>query len=237
MRILLVEDDPEIAEALEEALSAQRYTIDRTPNGLEALDFLDAYTYDAIVLDVMLPGLDGMGVCRRLRQRGDLTPVLMLTARDTSRDKVMGLDVGADDYLVKPFDLDELLARVRALLRRGEARSTPLLTWERLRLDPRTMEVHYAETLLSLTPKEYSLIELLLRQPDRIFSRAAILENVWSLQDDIPSEDTVKAHVRGLRKKLKAVGAPAQLIDTVYGVGYRLNPRFSDAPGESFGDG
>lgn len=234
MRILLVEDDPDIADALREALTAQRYTVDHTPDGLDALNFLEAYDYNVIVLDVMLPGLDGVTLCRQLRQRGDLTPVLMLTARDTSQDKVAGLDVGADDYVVKPFDLDELLARVRALLRRGVDRSTPLLTWERLCLNPTTMEVQYAGELLSLTPKEYSLTELFLRQPDRIFSRGVILENVWSLQDDIPSEDTVKAHIRGLRKKLKAAGAPAQLIDTVYGVGYRLNPRFSCAPGQEF---
>ena len=116
----------------------------------------------------------------------------------------------------------------------GVVRSTPLLTWERLCLNPTTMEVQYGEELLSLTPKEYSLMELFLRQPDRIFSRGVILENIWSLQDDIPSEDTVKAHIRGLRKKLKAVGAPAQLIDTVYGVGYRLNPRFDCAQGHEF---
>ena len=234
MRILLVEDDPDIAEALQEALSAQRYTIDRAADGLAALDWLATYDYNAIVLDVMLPGLSGIELCRQLRQRGDLTPVLMLTARDTSQDKVMGLDVGADDYVVKPFDLDELLARVRALLRRGVDRSTPLLTWEKLRLNPTTMDVDYAEERLALTPKEYSLLELFLRQPDRIFSRGMILDNVWSLQDDIPSEDTVKAHIRGLRKKLKAAGAPAQLIDTVYGVGYRLNPRFRCAQGQEF---
>lgn len=234
MRILLVEDDFDIADALHEALTAQRYTVDHTSDGLDALNFLEVYDYNAIVLDVMLPGIDGITLCQRLRQQGNLTPVLMLTARDTSQDKVAGLDVGADDYVVKPFDLDELLARVRALLRRGADRSTPLLTWERLCLNPTTMDVHYADEQLSLTPKEYSLMELFLRQPDRIFSRGVILENVWSLQDDIPSEDTVKAHIRGLRKKLKAAGAPAQLIDTVYGVGYRLNPRFSCAPGQEF---
>jgi len=234
MRILLVEDDPDIAEALQEAFTAQRYTVDRAANGLAALDWLDVYDYNAIVLDVMLPGLSGIELCRQLRQRADLTPVLMLTARDTSQDKVAGLDVGADDYVVKPFDLDELLARVRALLRRGVDRSTPLLTWEKLRLNPTTMDVDYADERLSLTPKEYSLLELFLRQPDRIFSRGVILENVWSLQDDIPSEDTVKAHIRGLRKKLKTAGAPAQLIDTVYGVGYRLNPRFSCAQDQEF---
>jgi DNA-binding response OmpR family regulator len=127
MRILLVEDDPDIAEALHEALTTQRYTVDRAADGLLALDFIEIYDYNAIVLDVMLPSLSGIELCRRLRQRGDLTPVLMLTARDTSRDKVMGLDVGADDYVVKPFDLDELLARVRALLRRGVVQGKRIL--------------------------------------------------------------------------------------------------------------
>lgn len=226
MRILLVEDDPDIASALQEALATQRYTIDRAADGLEALDFLAVYDYDALVLDVMLPHLNGIDLCRRLRQQGNLTPVLMLTARDTSRDQVNGLDVGADDYVVKPFDLDELLARIRALLRRGSDRVAPILSWEKLRLDPQCMEASYDRTPLPLTPKEYSLLELFLRNPERVFSRGAILENVWSLQEEIPSEDTVKAHVRGLRKKLKAAGAPARFLETMYGVGYRLNPQF-----------
>jgi DNA-binding response OmpR family regulator len=145
----------------------------------------------------------------------------MLTAKDTSADKVLGLDVGADDYVIKPFDLQELLARVRALLRRGNSALPPVLEWGSLRLDPNSCEVTYAEKLLSLTPKEYGLLELFLRSPGRVLSREIILEHLWSFED-IPGDDTVKTHIKRLRQKLKIVGVPSTLIETVYGLGYRL---------------
>ena len=149
----------------------------------------------------------------------------MLTAKDSSTDKVMGLDAGADDYVVKPFDLRELMARIRALLRRGNAILPPVLSWENLRLDPSNCEVTYKEKLLHLTPKEYRILELFLRNSHRVFSRSEIIEHLWSF-DELPGEETVKVHIRSLRQKLKLAGAPADVIETVYGLGYRLKETF-----------
>ncbi len=222
MKILLVEDDVRIANAIAEALTDQRYVVELATDGELGLTYAETDSFDLIILDVMLPYLDGITLCRQLRHRGLTTPILMLTARDTSEDKVAGLDVGADDYVVKPFDLPELLARVRALLRRGSVAHSALLTWEKLVLNPDNCAVTYDDTALTLTPKEYSLLELLLRNGSRVLSRSAILERVWAFED-MPGEETVKVHLRSLRQKLKAVGAPPRLIENVYGLGYRLN--------------
>lgn len=221
MRILLIEDDDILAETLTEAIASQRYAVDLVEDGEAAWTQIKMVEYDLIVMDVMLPKLDGISLCRRLRDRRFGVPVLMLTARDTSTDKVAALDAGADDYMVKPFDLQELLARIRALLRRGES-SPPILQWTSLRLDPNTREVSYADRALYLTPKEFSILELLMRNGRRVLSRSLIIEHIWSFEDP-PSEDAVKAHIKSLRHKLKAVGAPNDLIETVRGVGYRLN--------------
>lgn len=222
MRILLVEDDERITKALAEALMDHHYVVDVVHDGQMGWEFMESADYDLMILDVMLPGLNGIKLCQRLRQQGKSTPVLMLTAKDTSADKVLGLDVGADDYVIKPFDLQELLARIRALLRRGNSALPPVLEWGNLRLDPNSCEVTYAGQLLSLTPKEYGLLELFLRSPGRVLSREIILEHLWSFED-IPGEDTVKTHIKRLRQKLKTVGVPSTLIETVYGLGYRLN--------------
>jgi len=222
MKILLVEDERQIAKALAEALKEQKYTVEIATDGQEAWELTQAFTYDLIVLDLMLPKLDGISLCKRLRNAGDKTLILMLTAKDTSLDQVMGLDVGADDYVVKPFELEALLARIRALLRRKNTSLPPILTWENLTLDPSKCEVKYKGILLNLTPKEYALLELFLRSGDRILSRSAILDNIWAFEDT-PGEETVKVHLRGLRLKLKAVKAPPDFIETVYGLGYRLN--------------
>ncbi|MEA5534257.1 response regulator transcription factor [Crocosphaera sp. XPORK-15E] len=224
MRILLVEDDERIATVLAASLKEQRYMVDVAEDGEKGWEFVEVLPYDLILLDVMLPKLDGISLCQRLRQAGYTTPVLMLTARDTSEDKVMGLDVGADDYVVKPFDLPELAARIRALLRRGNVSLQPVLEWEQLRLDPSIYEVNYADKPLHLTPKEYSLLELFLRNYNLVLSRSAILDHLWSLEDP-PSEEAVKVHVKDLRKKLRKVGAPPDFIETVYGLGYRLKQR------------
>ena len=221
MRILLVEDEERITKALAEALTDHHYVVDVVHDGQMGWEFAESAAYDVIILDVMLPRLNGIEFCQRLRQQGKTTPVLMLTAKDTSADKVLGLDVGADDYVIKPFDLQELLARVRALLRRGNSALPPVLEWGSLRLDPNSCEVTYAEKLLSLTPKEYGLLELFLRSPGRVLSREIILEHLWSFED-IPGDDTVKTHIKRLRQKLKIVGVPSTLIETVYGLGYRL---------------
>ena len=221
MKLLLVEDDEQIAEAVSEDLIDQHYAVEVVHDGLAGWELLEVFTYDLVLLDLMLPGLDGLQLCRQMRHEGLTTPVLMLTARDTLTDKVMGLDAGADDYLVKPFELEELSARIRALLRRGSGGSTPILEWGGLQLDPSLREVSYQEQSLSLTPKEYALLELFLRNPRRVFSRTQILDHLWAFES-VPGEETVRAHVKGLRHKLKGADAPVDLIETVYGLGYRL---------------
>lgn len=221
MRILLVEDDLRLAETLAEALSDQLYTVDIAANGLLAWDYVKNLDYDLVLLDVMLPGLDGITLCQQLRSQGYLMPILMITARDTVSDKITGLDAGADDYIVKPVDLGELFARIRALLRRGGTTSQPILEWGAIKLDPSTYEVSYANKNLSLTRKEYSILELLIRNGRRVLSRSVIIDHIWKLESP-PEEDTVKVHVRSLRQKLRAVGAPDDFIETLHGVGYRL---------------
>jgi DNA-binding response OmpR family regulator len=221
MRILLVEDDFRLAETLAEALSDQLYTVDIAANGLLAWDYVKNLDYDLVLLDVMLPGLDGITFCQQLRSQGYLMPILMITARDTVSDKITGLDAGADDYIVKPVNLGELLARIRALLRRGGTTSQPILEWGAIKLDPSTYEVSYANKNLSLTRKEYSILELLIRNGRRVLSRSVIIDHIWKLESP-PEEDTVKVHVRSLRQKLRAVGAPDDFIETLHGVGYRL---------------
>ncbi|HEY9833076.1 MAG TPA: response regulator transcription factor [Stenomitos sp.] len=221
MKILLVEDDERTTDALAEILvDKQNYIVDIAADGEAGWQFLESSSYDLVVLDVMLPKLDGISLCQRLRREGVQTPVLMLTARDTSNDKVMGLDAGADDYVIKPFDLPELMARIRSLMRRGSTALPSVLEWEHLRVDPSNCRVTYAGKLLHLTPKEYGLLDLFLRNSHRILSRSFIIEHLWSY-DNPPTEDTVKVHLKELRKKLKAVGAP-ELLEAVYGMGYRL---------------
>ena len=221
MKILLVEDDERIAEALVVALSAQRYIIETATDGETGREMIEAFPYDLLLLDVLLPKLDGISLCQQVRLKGYQMPILMLTARDASTDKITGLDAGADDYVIKPFDLQELLARIRALLRRSSTTLPPLLEWGKLCLNPNFQEVSYGGQSLNLTPKEYALLELFLRNSRRIFSRSDILDRLWS-SEELPTEETVKAHIRGIRQKLLAVGASADLIETVYGVGYRL---------------
>lgn len=222
MRILLVEDDNRLAETLAEALTDQFYVVDTAPEAESALDYIRSSDYDLLLLDVMLPKLDGITFCQQLRSQGYQMPILMVTARDTVSDKISGLDAGADDYIVKPVDLGELLARIRALLRRGCASLPPILEWGHLRLDPSVYEVSYANHPIHLTPKEYCILELLLRYGRRLLSRRAIIQHIWPIEETV-EEDTVKVHLRSLRQKLKAAGAPETLIETVHGMGYRLS--------------
>jgi diguanylate cyclase (GGDEF)-like protein len=182
---------------------------------------LESFDYDLVLLDVQLPKLDGITLCRRLRSQEKQTPVLLLTALETTTSKVVGLDAGADDYLTKPFDIDELLARVRALLRRGSPSLPPILTWQNVQLDPSTCEVACGAEILHLTPKEYGLLELFLRNPHRIFSCSALIDHQWALEDP-PTDETVRSHLKGLRQKLKSAGVTGDPIETVYGIGYRL---------------
>ena len=222
MKILLVEDDEQLAAALVEVLiEKQHYAVDAATDGDMGWAFMETAVYDLIILDIMLPKLDGITLCQRLRRAGSMTPILMLTAKEMSSDRVMGLDVGADDYVVKPFDLAELLARIRALLRRGSVHLLPVLEWGDLHLDSSSCQVTYKRQPIHLTPKEYGLLDLLLRQQGRLISRSTIIDHLWTF-DDPPSEETVKVHLKALRRKLRAVGAPADLVETVYGFGYRL---------------
>ncbi|MEG4918487.1 response regulator [Microcoleus sp. B7-D4] len=222
MKILLVEDDTVTVSLLTQALNSHNYNVNAAADGETALHLVQAYDYDLIVLDVLIPKLDGISLCRKLRSSGCQMPILLLTALDSSNDRVQGLEAGADDYVVKPFNLEELIARIRALLRRGKATlSSTNLTWEKLQVNPDTTEVTYAEKVLHLTPKEYNLLELFLRNPRRIFSRSAILDRIWSA-GEFPQEEAVTAHIKGLRQKLKAAGMTVDLVETVYGLGYRL---------------
>jgi DNA-binding response OmpR family regulator len=205
MRILVVEDDPGIAFLLETLLASNKYVVDVATDGQAGLDLSNAYEYDAIVLDVTLPKQDGIGVCREIRAQGNTVPILLLTSLDSPADRTKGLDAGADDYLGKPFDRDELLARLRALLRRAHAPSVPILSWGNLHLDPVSTTVTFGDRLVPVTPKEYALLELFLRNSKRVFSCNAILDHLWSYET--PGEDTIRTHIKGLRPKLKQVGA------------------------------
>lgn len=220
MKILLVEDDQGSAEVLKNTLTARHYLVDLAMDGQVGLELAEAFAYDLVLLDVMLPKLDGINFCRQLRAQRNDTPVLLLTALDSSTSKVIGLDAGADDYLAKPFDTNELLARIRALLRRGSPVLSSVIEAGNIRLDSSSCKVTCNSQLLHLTAKEYTLLELLLRNSHRIFSQKLLLDHLWP-SEEIPSENTVRAHIKGLRQKLKKAGADA-LIETVYGLGYRL---------------
>jgi two-component system, OmpR family, response regulator len=221
MKILLAEDDSRIAQLLTEALANQHYLVDTASDGQQGREFVNSFTYDLLILDVTLPKLDGINLCRQIRSQGCRTPIMMLTARDTTDDKVTGLDAGADDYVIKPYNLPELLARIRALIRRGESPFSAVMEWGALHVDPNTCQATYGEELLQLTPKEYCLVELLIRAGRRVTSRNQIIDNLWSFEEP-PTEDAVKALVKRLRQKLKIAGAPDDFITTAYGFGYHL---------------
>ena len=221
MRILLVEDDDRIARPVAEDLRHQRYVVEVATDGIEGWDYLQAADYDLVLLDLMLPRLDGISLCKRLRSSGYKGFVLMLTAKDTTSDKILGLDAGADDYLVKPFELEELEARIRALLRRPPEMRQPVFTQGQLRLDPAYHTAAYGDATLNLTPKEYLLLEHLMQNPGQVFTRAMLLDKLWEL-DRASGENTIKTHITNLRGKLRNAGCNEQLIETVYGVGYRL---------------
>ena len=221
MRILVVDDEPALRAALQRALRLEGYDVTLAENGDAALRLVQRDAPELVVLDVLMPALDGLAVCRRLRRAGDRTPVLMLTARDAVSDRVSGLDAGADDYLVKPFALEELLARVRALLRRtvnGDPHG--VLRFADLSLDPVTREVRRGERPISLTRTEFSLLELFMANPRRVLTRSRILEDVWGY--DFPTTgNALEVYVGYLRRKTEAEAEP-RLIHTVRGVGYVL---------------
>ncbi|MEM7725163.1 MAG: response regulator [Cyanobacteria bacterium P01_A01_bin.45] len=221
MKILVVEDDELVAQILSTVLAYHNYVVEVAVDGEKGWDLVQAFDYDLIILDITLPKLDGISLCRRIRSGGWLIPIMLVTGCNSPHEKAVGLDAGADDYVVKPFEEEEFIARVRALLRRGKINSQPILEWGLLQLDPTSCEVNYGKNNILLTPKEYSLLELFLRNSRRVFSCGMILEHLWSYED-IPSEEAVRTHIKGLRMKLKNAGAPTNFIETVYGIGYRL---------------
>lgn len=223
MRILVVEDEARIARFIKQGLEEESYAVDVVPDGSSALDWVAGADYELILLDVMLPGLNGFEVCRILRERGVTSPILMLTARDDVDDRVRGLDVGADDYLAKPFAFKELLARIRALTRRTKATATPstVLQLGDLSLDTVTHQARRGNRQIELTPKEYALLEYLMRNAPRPLSRTLIRESIWGY-DYYGASNVVDVYVRHLRQKLESNGEPA-LIHTVRGVGYKID--------------
>ena len=221
MRILIIEDDRKIASFLERGLREEGYSVDVAHDGNEGATNAHVYDYDLLIVDIMLPGRNGYEIVREVRGAGKNVPIVMLTARDSTKDLVMGLDAGADDYVTKPFKLDELLARVRALLRRGGAGRTELLSYAGLEMDRIRHVVRRAGSELSLTPKEFQLLEYFMLHPEEVVRRTELLEKVWDLHFD-PMTNVVDVHIGNLRRKLSAEVEPA-LIHTIRGVGYMLS--------------
>jgi two-component system copper resistance phosphate regulon response regulator CusR len=222
VRILLVEDEPAAAQMLAKGLREQGYAIDVSTDGEMALYQASINDYDLVILDVMLPRKDGFQVCREMRAAGSAVPVLMLTARDMVDDRIIGLDSGADDYLIKPFDFRELLARTRALLRRGEALHAETIEIADLEIDTRTRRVQRAKRNIQLTAKEYALLEYLARNVDKVLSRAEIAEHVWDENFDVFS-NLIEVYIKRLRRKIDD-GHEVKLFQTRRGEGYALTP-------------
>ena len=220
MRILLVEDNRRLSDSLRLTLQDDGYAVDAAYDGLDGEEAAMMTSYDVIILDLMLPEKDGMAVCRALRNKRVDTPILMLTARDALEDRVSGLDSGADDYLVKPFEADELRARIRALLRRKSESKSPLLTIADLELDPATHAVCRAGKSIELTAKEFSLLEYMMRHPNRLVTREMVQEHLWDYDHALGS-NVIDVYIRRLRSKIDDP-SPLKLIETVRGVGYRI---------------
>ena len=220
MRILVVEDEAKTAAAIRRGLEAEGHAIDIPPDGAEGLWLAEQNPYDVVILDIMLPELSGYELCARLREAGDWTPILMLTAKDGELDEAHALDTGADDFLTKPFSFVVLLARVRALLRRGKMERPAVLTAADLRLDPASHRCWRGDAEVALTAREFAVLEYLLRHAGDVVSKAAILENVWDFNFD-GDPNIVEVYIRHLRKKLDEPFA-SRLIETVRGAGYRL---------------
>lgn len=228
MKILVVEDDEAIADLLTLTLCDQNYVVEVTNDGEAAWELIVVYDYDLLLIDITLPHLDGISLCQRIRAHGYQMQIMLVTGRNSNHDQAIGLDAGADAYMVKPFDLEVLIARIRALLRRSGRVFESVLEWGSLRLDPATREVTYAGQLLALSPKEFAILEFFVRNGSRVFTYNVILDQLWAYQET-PSEDAVRTHIKGLRLKLKRVGAPTDFIETVYGLGYRLKPSAASA--------
>jgi two-component system OmpR family response regulator len=220
LRILIVEDEAAIAGAVKVALTADGHAVDIVDDGRHALTWADTYTYDLVILDVVLPGLDGFAVCAALRKAGNAASIVMLTALDDVRDRITGLDRGADDYLAKPFSMDELRARVRALGRRRLEDRSPRIEVGDLELDPATLGVRRGDRDIRLTAREFALLELLARHPDQVFTRDRLIDALWDA-DFAAESNVVEVYIRSLRRKVDE-GRRDGLIETVRGSGYRL---------------
>jgi heavy metal response regulator len=227
MRLLVVEDEPGVAQFIRQGLTEAGFAVDVARDGAEGLDYALAAEYDAIVLDIMLPKMDGLDLLRELRTRSIKSPVLLLTARDAIEDRVQGLDAGADDYLVKPFAFPELLARVRALLRRPPLQADTILRAGGLEMDTARREVRRAGQPIELSPKEFALLEFLIRHPGQVLPRTQIIEHVWNF-DFYSETNVVDVYIGYLRRKIDR-GFANPLIHTVRGVGYRLSVEAEDA--------
>lgn len=220
MRILIVEDETKVASFIKRGLEEEHYAVDVAEDGKEAVELVDTYDYDLAILDIMLPELDGLSVLSHIRSVGKTTPVILLTAKDMVEDKVKGLDMGADDYLTKPFAFEELLARIRVLLRRGKPEESLKLSIADLVLDPVTHKVTRDDKKISLTAKEYSLLEYLLRNQGRVLTRTMISEHVWDIKHDTFT-NVIDVYVNYLRNKIDK-GYSKKLLHTIRGVGYKL---------------
>ena len=220
MRILVIEDDRKVAGFIQKGLTEEQYAVDVCDNGADGLFWAKEYAYDVILLDIMLPKKDGISVCRELRASGMTTPVIMLTARDTVDDKIKGLDVGADDYLAKPFSFGELLARIRALLRRSQDYKTPLLKLADLEVDPASHKVTRDGKEITLTGKEYALLEYLLRNQGRVLTETLIIEHVWDMNYE-PGTNVLNVYIHHLRSKIDKE-FDQKLLHTIRGAGYVL---------------
>lgn len=219
-KILVVEDEPDFSELVGEWLKSQHHVVEIVGSGEDALDRLRFYKYDIVVLDWMLPGVSGLDVCKEFRSHGGTTPILLLTAKRHVDEKEQGLDAGADDYLTKPFEMKELSARIRALLRRPQAFAGAVLQVGDLVLEPNTYKVTRNGEDLTLLPKEFALLEFLMRHPNQVFSAEALLDRVWS-SDSEASPETIRTYIKRLRKKIDVDGQPS-VLSTVHGVGYKL---------------
>lgn len=221
MRILIVDDEPELVEQIRLALAGQKYTVDTAADGEEAMDRIYVDPYDLILLDIMLPKKDGFGVLLELRNEKKSTPVLMLTAKGGIEDRIKGLDLGADDYLAKPFSMEELLARIRALLRRSNALVSPIMKIGNISLNTASREVLQDSQPLELTPKEFSILEFLLYNMNRAVSRYTMAEHVWGDEfDPLTMSNSIDVHIKNLRKKIS--DPKGEIIRTVRGVGYMI---------------
>jgi DNA-binding response OmpR family regulator len=229
MKILAVENGGTVANTLQKGGIAQQYLVEMAIDYQVGWDLATMYEYDVILLDLSLPQMDGMSFCRKLRAQGTLTPILLLIDQEQINQKMIGLESGADDYIVKPYELDELLVRINTLVHRDNVVVSKAIKWESLRLDPDSCNVTYAHQALNLTAKEYALLELFICNTHRIFSQSALIDRLWALAE-YPTENTVRAHIKKLRQKLKKAGAADDFIETVYGLGYRLKALGNPSP-------